>query len=263
MLTISARTDFSDVLKALDNLERGAPYAMATALTRTAYDVKDAATRAMADLFDKPTPYTLRSMRVWGANKTNLRAIAWLKDGNRPQHYLLPMIEGGDRPLKRFEERLRMLGYMKSSERAVPGTAAQLDNYGNMSRALIVKILSQLKTAVVQGDFSNASESRRSKAKRSKVAYFASAGRGSNVERWRGGKMQSFAQNLPAGIWERRVHAWGSSVRPVLLFVSRAKYGKRFDFFGIASSVIAARFPVHIAEAVRSTNERFFAAAAR
>ena len=260
MLTIHARTDVSGVLGALVDFEKQLPYAMATALTKTGQDVKTAEVAEIRDTVNNPTPYTQNSVFLQFATKSRLQARVWLKDGNRPEHYLLPLIEGGGRPMKRFEQRLRMLGYMRPDERAVPGTAVQLDAYGNMSRGTITKILSQLKTAVVQGDFSNASNSRRSKAKRAGVAYFASAGPGSKRPVF--GKA-SAGQHLPRGIWERRIHGHGVSVRPVLLFVKRTNYSKRFDFFGVAEQVTEARFPVHIKDAVETTNAAWFRSAGR
>jgi hypothetical protein len=257
MFTLKVRTDVSQVLAALTNLERGAPYAMATALTKTGQDIKRAETDAMASNFSSPTPYTMRALYLESAHRNRLQARVWLKDGNKPEHYLLPQIEGGNRPIKRFEQRLRMLGYMAADERAVPGTAVQLDAYGNMSRGQIVKILSQLRTAVVQGDFSNQSNSPRSRAKRAITAYFVSRGEGSQRAGRAGRRAANYGQHLPRGVWERRVHAWGTSVRPVLLFVKGTAYTKRFDFFGIAERVIASRFELHLVAAVKNTNERF------
>lgn len=258
MFTLKLRTDLSGALAALQDVDRQAPYAMARALTLTGRDVKEAETREIAAVIDKPTPYTTRALFLRAATKTNLQARVWLKDGNRPEHYLLPLIEGGQRPLKRFEQRLRMTGFMRSDERAVPGAAAQLDAYGNISRGQIVKILSQLRTAVVSGDFSNASSSKRSRAKRAGVAYFASAGDGGQRAGRAGRGAAAAKQHLPRGIWERRAHAWGTSVRPVLLFVQGAKYGKQFDFFGVADRVVARQFPKHLEASVEAINRAFF-----
>jgi hypothetical protein len=258
MFTLKVRTDLSGALDALSDFDKQSPYAMARALTLTGKDIFAAETREIAAVIDKPTPYTSRAVKMTWATKTNLRATVWLKDGNRPEHYLLPMIEGGQRPLKRFEQRLRMNGLMRSDERAVSGSAAQLDAYGNISRGQIVKILSQLRTAVVSGDFSNASNSKRSKAKRVSVAYFASAGDGGQ-RAGRAGRVAAAAkQHLPRGIWERRVHAWGTSVRPVLLFVKGTRYPKQFDFFGVADRVVTSQFPKHLTTSVEAINRAFF-----
>lgn len=256
MLRINARVNIVEVVKSFGVADSQLDYAAARTLTRTGQQVKAAEEVEIGKSINNPTPYTRRSVYLQTATKKRLQAIVWLKDGNRPEHYLLPLIEGGQRPLKRFEQRLRMLGYMNADERAVPGSATQLDAYGNVSRGQIVKILSQLKTAVVSGDFSNATNSKRSKAKRANVQYFVSKGSSSKRAGWAQRKSVMFGQHLPRGVWERRMHAWGSSVRPVFLFVKGTSYSKRIDFFGVAVRVIDANLRSNaeaaVAEAMRT-----------
>lgn len=247
-MQIKLSSNLPSVAEAYRRAERQVPFALARALTFTARDVRDAERKGMS-VFDRPTSYTLNSLYLRPATKQTLQAEVWLKgDGSRDaapgRHYLLPQIEGGSRPLKRFEQRLVRSGYMSSNERAVPGSGAQLDSYGNVSRGQIVKILSQLKTAAVSGDTSNATNSKRSKAKRAKELYFATGvGSRMGAGSWKnGGK----SQHLPPGIWVRRSFGpLGTAVKPVLLFVSRANYRKRFDFFTIADTVVSRRFGTH------------------
>ena len=251
MLKINAKALMGDALKALRDFESQVPFATAMALTNTIKDVKEAQVQEMRRAFQTPTPYTLGSLYLRPATKARLEAMTWLKDSGRP-HYLLPQIEGGGRPLKRFEQRLVMTGLMRHDQRAVPAAGAKLDAYGNMSRGQIVQILSQLKTAVVQGDFSNATNSKRSRAKRQAVAYFVSHGAGSRRHGFQGkrGKGVMYEQHLPAGVWARYQFAWGSAVKPVLLFVSKTNYTKRFDFFGVAEKTINANLMVRLNEAI-------------
>lgn len=258
MLRINAKVVMADVLKALENAERQVPFALAKGLTATIKDVHAEEQAEMRKVFQAPTAYTMRSLYVRPATKARLEATTWLKtDGARP-HYLQPQIEGGGRPLKRFEKRLVMHGLMRQDQRAVPAAGARIDAYGNMSRGQIVQILSQLRTAVVQGDYSNASNSKRSRAKRAAVQYFVSHGNGSRRAGYQGvrGKGAMYEQHLPAGVWSRHQFAWGSAVKPVLLFVTRTNYTRRWDFYGVAQRVIDARLPVHmrasVAEALRT-----------
>ncbi len=207
-------------------------------------DVKAGEEKEIVSVFDRPTTWTKRSVFLQPATKQKLEARVWLKDGKSLEHYLLPQIEGGSRPLKRFEQRLIRAGHMGATERAVPGSGASLDSYGNISRGQIVKILSQLQTAAVAGDFSNATNSKRSKAKRMKEQYFV-AGVGSRMGKgaWKNGNK---SQHLAKGIWVRRnFGAWGTSVKPVLLFVDRVSYSRRFKFFEVADAIVSSRFPVH------------------
>lgn len=228
------------IAQALHENAKQVPFATALALTKTARDVKNAQAREMSKVFDRPTPYTLNSVFVSPATKAKLEAEVWLKgEGSRDystrRHFLVPQIFGGDRALKRFEERMVRTGYMSANERAVPGAGAILDSYGNVSKGQIVKILSQLQAITVSGDYSGATDSRRSRAKRSIEAYFVSRGKGSRAGR--------VTQQLPRGVWvRRRFGPLGTSVKPVFLFVSRAIYKERYKFFEVANTVIDKNF---------------------
>lgn len=245
MLKINVTHNFPQVSAALARAKSQVPFALARALTKTAQDVRAAQRKEIERVFDRPTPFTRNAVYMRPATKVRLQAEVWLKDnGSRPNH-LLPQIEGGARPLKRFEQRLVMTGYMQPTERAVPAAGARLDAYGNMSRGQINQILSQLKTAVVQGDYSNATDSKRSRAKREREAYFVSRGPGT----WRGKgawKNGLKSQHLPRGVYVRRSFgALGTAIKPVLLFVPRALYRKRYHFYELADRVLQQRFGVH------------------
>jgi hypothetical protein len=254
VLKIDVRFVAKDALKALEDAQSQVPYALARAMTATAKEVRQAQYDAMRRVFNSPTPFTLRSLYLKAATKQRQEAVTWLKDGFGTQaHYLMPQIHGGNRVLKRFEQRLVMHGYMQPNQRAVPGAGAKLDAYGNMSRGQIIQVLSQLRTAVVQGDFSNASNSKRSRAKRAAITYFVSHGAGSRRFGYQGkrGRGRMYEQHLPPGVWMRRQFAWGTAVKPVLLFVSRTNYSKRWDYFGIADKVIRDVLPSQLNDAIR------------
>jgi hypothetical protein len=216
------RIDIRDnIIAHLDHLRKNAvPFATAVALTRTAQAVKAAEVEEMKSVFDRPTPFTLRSLYVKGATKSNLEARVWIKDINRPQHYLIPQIHGGARHLKRFEEHLQRAGLLPSGMAAVPGAGARLNKYGNMSAGQITQILSVIGAHPdIYARVSAASRKRNRKPR----AYF--------VGRPGGGR-------LPLGIWEKRGHR----VLPILIFVRRPTYQKRFDFYGVATKTIRSEF---------------------
>ncbi len=249
MLRIDITTNFPELAEAIAKARNQVPFALARALTKTGQDVKEAQRKEIERVFDRPTPFTRNAVYLRTATKQRLEAEVWLKEASsRRSHYLLPQIEGGSRPLKRFEQRLVLTGYMQPDERAVPAAGARLDAYGNISRGQINQILSQLKTAVVQGDFSNATNSRRSVAKRQKEAYFVSHGPGSWTGKgsWKNGKK---SQHLPRGVWVRRSFgALGTAVKPVLLFVSKANYRPRYHFYRLSQEVIDRQFGRHFEE---------------
>lgn len=252
MIQINVRADVEEVVRRLGVLDRDVAFGAARGLTWTGKDVREAEQREISSVIHNPTTYTMRSLFLKAATKRDLRAVVWLKGDPYSQHYMLPLIEGGERRMKRFERRLQMHGKMRADERAVPGQGIVLDAYGNVSRGLIVKILSQLNTTVVQGDFSGATNSKRSRAKRATTQYFVSQGaagpRAAMRGSVKGGGMRrgTAEQHLPRGVWERRQHAWGTSVRPVFLFVSSHRYQRLLRFFEVAEGVIQQRLKANI-----------------
>lgn len=253
-MELTIQTNFPHIQRVIDNIGKQARYATAGALTRTAQDVRAGLRREMQAVFDRPTAYTLRSLYLERATKANLEARVWLKDDyGTSAHYLMPQIEGGTRPQKRFEKRLVQLGAMRPGDRAVPGNGMPRDAYGNLSRGLIVKILSQVGSRGFHGDYSVASNSRRSKAKRATEAYFVSTGPGGTLS-YVGGEpvlTNGRTHNLARGVWVRRKFAVGSAIRPVLLFVDRAHYKPRFKFFEVAEKIVRSRFEGHFEAEMR------------
>lgn len=248
MFKIDVKHNFPEISSALSKAQSQVPFALARALTKTGQDVKAGQRQEIDRVFDRPTNYTRNSVYLRTATKQRLQAEVWLKWGARPDHYLLPQIVGGDRPLKRFEQRLVKAGYMQASERAVPGEGARLDQFGNLSRGQIVQILSQLKTAAVVGDYSDATNSRRSRAKREREGYFVSRGPGAwqGKGSWKNGRK---SQHLPRGIWVRRSFGTlGTAIKPVLLFVPRVHYRPIYPFFEVADRIVQQRFRFHFNE---------------
>ena len=256
-MNIDVRDNFAEVSRSLGGQQKQMPFALSLAINRTLPDVRGAEQDAMRSTFDRPTRFTLNSLFIKPSTKVTLTGSVWVKDTERPDHYLLPQINGGNRPLKRFEQLLVQRGLMRASERAVPGEGAQLDGYGNMGRGQIVKILSQLQAFNLAGSTANASGSKRSKAKRVRAAYFVSTGPGTHPygrHSWSKGRM---AQTLARGVWVRKPDAvMGSKVSPVLLFVSRATYRARWQFVDVANTAVQRNFPRHadaaVAQALRT-----------
>jgi hypothetical protein len=156
--------------------------------------------------------------------------------------WLAPEIYGGQRNAKRFELRLRHAGILGANQYAIPGTAAKLDAYGNMSRGQIVAILSDLQ-AHFDPKANSTAKSRKSRERRnsrkgkSGGVYFAITTR-------RG--------RLRPGIYERTSFGFGSSARPVLIFTDKAPtYSKRLKFIETAQDVMAKRYAGEFKDALR------------
>lgn len=127
--------------------ERRTNAAIATALTRTAKAVAVGWQKQIDQRVDRPTARTQKATRFEGAKANDLTAVVALKEqqpGTPVGTYLRPQERAGDRHIKKFEKALVNSGAMPSGWITVPGKGAILDAHGNVSRAQIVAVLSQL-----------------------------------------------------------------------------------------------------------------------
>jgi hypothetical protein len=232
------------------NIEKQATFAMAKTLTQIATLSKDEVRNEMGRVFDRPTPFTLSSLFVKPAKRDALVATMGVKDQaagkstRAPSAFLKEHFFGGRRTYKKMEGAFRRAGMLKDDQMIVPGGGAQLDAFGNVSRGLIVQLISYFGAFGEQGYKANATAaSKKRRAKFGKVVdrqdstkkyktirgvvYFYSPGPGMV-----NGKMQ----HLPAGIWQKKgLH--GVDISPVLLFVKPAGYSQKIDIQAITQKV--------------------------
>lgn len=203
------------------------PYATALALTRIAQAVKSSIESEMPRAFDSPTRWTLNSLRMQAARKNDLKAIVAVKDraarGNPALFWLAPEVYGGGRQDKRAEFALKTAGLLPSGMQAVPGRAAKLNRFGNMTKGAIAK--------AVQG--AQAAEAEQEQDGRTK--YFVMR-----------------KQGKPIGIAGRFSK---SRMGTVLAFVDPARYQPRLDFFGTANKAVAAVYRHEFERALKQAIE--------
>lgn len=230
---------------------------LATALTRTAVQVRDKVKTAMAMSLHNPTPYTVRQLKyvaataqkpvaavgfgVVGIQDVFGRVVRYADLGSNQTpagRYLRDQIHGGPRRDKRFERALRAVGVLPAGWYAVPGQRAKMDSYGNQSPGEIRQILSWFDAAeLVAGSRQNMGQKGRDKRikgtrKTAGFEYFVvQSGASRTFVRANGG---TGSHKMQPGIYRRVLHAFGNQIEPVVIFVNRAKYQRRFDFYGIA-----------------------------
>jgi Predicted exosome subunit len=228
MLQIDARTNIEELSKALRTVgEKQLPFAFALMATRLAVLVKKGELSVLKARIDRPTTTTLNSLYVKPAKPGKPEARTFFKDawtsGVPADTYLQQAVKGGRRPHKRFEKALIAKGIMKPGQYALPAASA-LNQFGNVPRGTIMKILSGLGAAeTISGVQANATGSKRSKRKGNAQKYFAGEVDGTQ------------------GVWERKKTAWGDAVRPVFIF-SDAEPGYRviIPFYKIAENIVKA-----------------------
>lgn len=239
--TVSASANTREIARRLgDVATQQIPFATALALTAIAKRVKAGELDVMAKRIDRPTKFTMNSLYVKAARKTDLKARVWFKDyaskGTPASKYMQSSVLGGARKHKRFEKALIAKGIMLPDQYAVPGDGAVLDGYGNVPRAMYVKLLSGLRAFGEQGYDANATGSARSKRKGNAQKYFAAEIDGTR------------------GIWERDKHTGG--VKPLFVFTDAPQYRVQLPFFKIAENIHKAHyereFTVALEHAIRT-----------
>lgn len=240
-MLIDIRTNFPEVDRALSTAGRQVPFALAVALNKVADAGATMVRREMSARFDRPTPYFLRSLRVVRATKQKPSATVWFKDKDSVESaetMVLPHVYGQDRKLKPMEIRLQRAGILPTGWRVVPGGGATLDAYGNMSRGQVSQILNVLNTYREAG-YNKANDATRARLAKGNArknsygfVYWVNP-----VNRQRAG-----GAHLPPGVYKRVTTGFGTSLKPVLIFVSRTSYKRRLDFFGIVQRIVDAQF---------------------
>jgi hypothetical protein len=230
---ISITFDPSSIQRAFTNMARQIPTATSMALNSTARVVEKELKKTMYSIFDRPTPFVMDSLRTILSSEQNLQAKVWFK--NPPnmwdkEHYLAPQVYGGSRPFKRFEHLLQTNAHVsKSLPRgwfAVPGPAARMDAYGNMSRGQLVQLLSAMKAFSESGYRMNRRDKGMGGRARNNLQYVV-------IQPGRGSK-------LKPGVWLRGPN---NSLSQVLAFVPSVSYRKRLSFFEIAQRVMEREMP--------------------
>lgn len=229
--------------------------AYAKAINDTASEVRRKMQAEMAAVFDRPTPYILRSVRFKSATpdllETNVQPTYYGGKGVDPQKILATEAEGGSRKDKRSEAALRRVGILPGGYQTTipsdpyPGSA---DAFGNLKGGFLVQLIAYFQAFGEQGYKANATDKRKKAIQKgtTKTAgrrYFVSYG---NL---RGGK----TGHLAPGIWAASgTHS--VDVRPVLLFVKAGRYKVRLDLKSVAqkaggSDYLATRLRYRIRQA--------------
>lgn len=256
MLVYQVKGDIGAITQHLTGLARDqVPFATALALTRTAQFVERKEREEIPRIFDRPTRFTQNSTWVRPATKQRLWAEVKIKDESLkavpPIKWLAPQIYGGTRELKRFEQRLVTAGAMPPGHFAVPASGADFDAFGNMSRGEIVRMLSDLQSHWDPRQNTTARSRQRRRRSRTKrpTFYFSTWPVSARTAHLRPGiyKRVGAVAGLAAGI----TAGFKTPIKPVLIFVKRVRYRKRFRFFEIADQTARMRFPIEFALAMR------------
>jgi len=244
---IKIKIETTKVIGMLNGATRQLPYAISLGLNKTAQDVKAAEINEMKQALDRPTPFTLNSLKLTPAKKTNLTASVWFKDPpklGQKDHYLLPQVNGGKRPLKPWEVNM-------GKHYIMPGKYTQLDQYGNLGRGQITKLRSLYgKTDVAGFDSTTKAKGKRSqffilnKPKGRLLAGIYERVQGAEtagrISRYMLARSMAKKNGVKLKDLNARTKAlYARGIKPVVIFTDQApSYRQRFDFYGVAHRTI-------------------------
>jgi hypothetical protein len=221
-------TGIDKLVSKMEGMAKEIPFAVAGALNSTIIQVHQEEQSEMSNVFDRPTPFTLRGVLYEKATKQNMIATVFIGTGSsavgrsESREYLIPQIMGGERKEKASERQLHATGILPQGKYIVPANN-QLDQYGNIPGPRMVQILSAISGFTEQGYLMNrtATSLRRKLAAGQKPKdYFVKHNRA----------------GVPIGIFFRN-----NSTAPglsVLFFTQKPSYRKRYDFVNTAKKII-------------------------
>lgn len=247
MASLKIEIDAENALdRQLTDIERNRlPFATSLAVNRVAEAVWETNRRVTQQVFDRPRPQTVKAIRYQRSNyrQDPITARVYVQDfapkGTAPEKYLQAQALGGQRADKRSERALKAAGLMPEGTQAVPGRGVQLDQYGNIRGALLMKVLSQVRAATdkYQNQTEGSATRRRRRSRKRGGEYFA-------LPKRRG--------KLLPGIYERISFTFageggkvstGSALKSILVFVRKAVYRKRYDIFSVSQKVFQRQYP--------------------
>lgn len=191
--------------------------AYANAIEDTAKQARKRMQDEMKSVFDRPTPWMLKSVS-YQVDRGKLTAQILPTYSNQqqrePQKVLRAQAYGGQRRAKGMENVLRRAGLLPAGWFAMPGQGARLDSYGNVSAGQVKQVMSQLQLL--------------------QKGNMASGKRGQRAQQRAGGRffVVPVGSRGQPGIYQRGLA--GRSVVPIFIFASRANYQVRFDLDKVA-----------------------------
>lgn len=238
MVDVTVTVEVREVAGLLGQYEKQIPFATAVALTRAAQEGAKQMRDEMQSKFDRPTRYTKNAVFTGPANKKNLTASFGIKDaaliqksgGLTPADVLGHHFKGGRSVAARYENAFRRLGMLGADEDIVPGANLnELNTFGNIPASLIVRLIAYFGGFGEQGYRANSTpETRARLAKRSDKTQ---KGKRKSKYVTINGVVYFYARgddHLRRGIWAKS-GINGAEIRPIMIFVKRATYKKRFD----------------------------------
>lgn len=258
---VSVTSNSPDVIALVNKLKANQPSILREAMNRAVDAAKIEVKKELVAAFDRPTPFTVNSLRVTYASTANLRATLWFRQRSREddKQWAVAQILGGQRQLKPMELRLRRSFILPVGWMVVPGGGADIDAYGNISGGQVSQLLNVLGTYTEAGyNKANAKTVQRLKRGTKKSYGFE------YLVNYVDGPRR--IKHLLPGVYKRYKTPFGSSLKPILIFVSSTKYKRLLRFEEVITQTIKTRMPYELDKAISaykltgsaSANRKYF-----
>lgn len=208
---------------------------MAMAMNKTIKEVKEDLKDEMKKVFNEPTPFVLNSFWLKFASEEHLIVSVEIKDkwGSGATEVISPHIEGGSRPAKSSERRLRETGSLSSNRFYVPGSGVKVNKYGNIPGPKIVQILSAASAFTDAGyDANRTTNSIKRNPNQSKYFVIKDGSK----------------SHLKPGVYYRTGKG-DRNIKPILIFINSPHYNIRFMFFELSEKFYRAKLVNNISYA--------------
>jgi hypothetical protein len=189
------------------------------------FDLRDLQKKTVKKKFDRPTPWTVNSIRVRYSRRSEPKQFGEVffaefpSKGTPAYKYLEPHIFGGQRGQKRHEVALTKMGLLPAGGSTAPASDARLNRYGNITGGTYTKILSQLGAMGEQGYLANQTARSKARAGGRRTQYYVAR---------KGGKAVGVRQRTSK-----------RNTKQILNFSdTRPTYRKRYDFYGISRKFV-------------------------
>jgi hypothetical protein len=237
---VRIEVDAKAALAAVQKFARDVAIANAVALTKVAKRGEQEVKEEMRRVLDRPTPFALRAVKSSAATKEALESTVYLEGQDRlggnvdysPAALIGPQFLGGRRVVKRLERYFISAGLLAAGEYLVPGAAARLDKYGNLSRGQINQIIAQLRVGLDPASFRSGSARSRRNVRRAGRIFWS---RGTRA--------------LPRGAYVDQGAPIG--VRPLLAVVRTPSYRPRINMEAVVFRTLRREYRSLYEEALR------------
>lgn len=214
--------------------------AIRNALRDTAKDVLARERLEMQRVFDRPTPFILRGLRITKLPQMDdLSAEVGLADAYGTKYgvdivgsVLSPHIPGlaATRNYKGMERALQHAGLMQKGQWLMPSRSMRLDRYGNVPGSVASKMLNDVRAFANRSGFTSSTG-------QAKVRYL-----------W---ATMETSRGKITGIWDRNKLRNKDRALEMVVVNKPPTYAKRFRFHDVARSHVATVWPGRAAESLR------------